>query len=159
MKQSLYVRATVKGHPIHPMLVGLPIGFYAAGTVALVVLGATGADFWQRAAMVALGTGVACGAVAAVFGMIDLFGGVPPRTPARATGVRHLGANAAALVVFATAAILLRAHHAWTAPFVLALVGFALTAIGGGLGFQLVQTHHVGVSGTADAPIPTRRNS
>jgi uncharacterized membrane protein len=163
---ALYVRATVKGHPIHPMLVGLPIGFYTAGTVALVVLGATGEEFWQRAAMIALAAGAACGAVAAVFGMIDLFGGVPPRTPARVTGVRHFGANALSLVLFASAAVMLwgdrhghptQAHHAWIAPLVLALIGFVLTAIAGGLGFKLVQTHHVAISGTTDAPTPTRR--
>ena len=154
-RHAVSSRATILGHPIHVMLVGLPIGFYTGGVAALIALGATGDPFWRRAAMIVLFAGVVTALVSAVFGTIDLFAGVPQRTPARATGVRHFGANVVSLLLFAGAAFMLLgdryghptlAERAWVPPLALACMGLVLTLIAGGLGWKLVQTHGVGLA-------------
>jgi uncharacterized membrane protein len=148
-------KAAIKGHPIHAMLVGFPVALYTAGLVALIVYAATRDPFWFRAAMTMWFAGVGFAAVAAIFGVIDLFVGVPRNEVAtRRTGVRHMGLNVLALVLFTAGAFMLLdtwqrafdiAKMGVVFPITIGTVGLLLTAAAGFLGWRLVQTHHVGI--------------
>jgi uncharacterized membrane protein len=158
-----YSRATIKGHPIHAMLVGFPIAFYTSGVGSLIGYAVTRTPFWYEAAMYLLFAGVATAIVAAVFGAIDLFAGIPRDTRARSTGIKHMGLNVASLILFAGAASMLASrwvtdpvanpgtHLDYGAALVVSLVGIVLTIAAGSLGGRLVYKHHVGMS---ESPTP-----
>jgi len=152
-----YSKASIGGHPIHPMLVGFPIAFYTAGVAGLLVYAKTHDLFWYRGSMIALFAGVGMAVLAAIFGFIDLFFGVPRDTPARRTGVKHFIINLLTVVLFAGAAFMLYStwrgkptvyEHpelSYIVPLILGILGLGLTIVAGVLGWKMVQTHHVGV--------------
>jgi uncharacterized membrane protein len=149
----MYSKVNVGGHPIHPMLVGFPIAFYAATVTALVIYGGVGNPFWYHAAFCACVAGVVMAVIASAFGVLDMLG-LPAQSRARNTGLQHLAFNGLTLGLFTIDAIVLgvnwysagRLHFGW--PLVLGLIGLASLAIAGSLGWKLVQTHHVGIKPT-----------
>ena len=66
--------ANVAGHPLHPMLITLPIGLWVATLLADIAYWWTRADIWPTAALVALGAAIIAAAVAAIAGLIDFLG-------------------------------------------------------------------------------------
>lgn len=161
---AIHSKAAIKGHPIHVMLVGFPIALYTAGLVALIVYAVVRDPFWFRAAMTMWFAGVAMAGLAAIFGAIDLFAGVPrDEVATRKTGLKHLAFNVLALVLFTAGAFMLldtwqRAFDVATMetvfPITIGAVGLLLTAAAGFQGWKLVQTHHVGI-GEAATPTST----
>lgn len=158
---GLHPKVTIKGHPIHAMIVGFPIALYTAGFVSLIVYAALRDPFWFRAAMTMWFAGVCLAALAAVFGLLDLFLGVPrEEKAARKTGVRHMGLNVLSLVLFTAGAFMLLdtwnrafdvAKMQVVFPLTIGAVGLVLTAGAGLLGWKLVQTHHIGVEESPEA--------
>lgn len=143
------------GHPVHPMLVGFPVTFYATTLLTYAVYGATDDAFWLRVGIIANFAGVITAAVAAIPGFIDWAWGIPGGHPAKATGLQHLLLNVGALALFALDAGLQAGR--WNDPqpgclvaVGLAALGFALTLGAGFLGWKLVGEHHVGVELTAE---------
>jgi uncharacterized membrane protein len=160
---ALHSKASIKGHPIHPMLVGFPIALYTAGLAAVIAYAVVRDPFWYRAGMVSWFVGSGIAALAAVFGAIDLVS-IPRReTAARKTGIAHMGINLLTTALFAGSAFVLLSG--WMSPrdatelphrlpLVLGAIGFVLTGVAGALGWRLVQTHHVGIEDTAEHPEP-----
>jgi uncharacterized membrane protein len=66
--------ANFHGHPLHPMLVTLPIGFWIATLLADLGYWKFHVDGWATAAMWLLGAGIVGGVVAAIAGYIDFRG-------------------------------------------------------------------------------------
>ena len=90
-------RASIAGHPIHPMLVTLPIGLWIFSLVCDVVFTSTGDTQWQTTAYLTLGGGLVGALLAAIPGLIDLLAlreGVERRT-----GVSHMVLNLAIVAV------------------------------------------------------------
>jgi uncharacterized membrane protein len=154
----------VAGHPLHPMLVGFPVTLYVV-TFACFLAARMGADpFWFRVGVYANLGGIATAAVAAVPGFIDWAFGVESGTPAKSTGLAHMGFNVGALVVFALNLFLVWNHRVDAIPstkfVLLPLIGLGLTVAAGFLGWKMVQTHHVGVDLTPEQrrlePRPTQ---
>lgn len=148
----MLTRARIAGHPIHPMLVAFPIAFYVSTVVSLFVFLATGNPFWHDVAFYANVAGVVMAGVAAVPGLIDLIG-LERGTAARSTGIRHAGFNVLALLLFTGSAISIYRDTTFgnvTAPIVLGILGLLATVTAGWLGYNLIQTHHVGVRTVAD---------
>lgn len=89
------------GHPIHPMLVTIPIGAWMS-SVAFDLIGSASDD--ERAYAIGakrlIDIGLITSTGAAMFGLLD-FLQIPPRTRAWYTGLAHMGMNAAALGMFA----------------------------------------------------------
>ena len=146
----MYSKVKIAGHPVHAMLVGLPVGLYVVtfGSYLAYALGAE--PFWFRAGVYANVGGVITAALAAVPGFIDWAFGIPAGTPAKRTGLAHMAFNVGALLLFAVDAFLQWSHRnevlpATGASAALAGLGVVLTAAAGFLGWKLVQTHHVGV--------------
>jgi uncharacterized membrane protein len=162
-----YSKATLGGHPIHAMIVGLPIAFYTTGILALIVYAGRRDPFWYHVSMVLLFAGVITALVAAVFGMIDLFVGVPRESSARRTGVKHFGLQVFAAVLFAGAAFMMRGdwigappapHQLRIAPpLVISLIGFIAMSVAARLGWKMVQIQHVGVDLSQPEPVASDR--
>src|SRR5437764_11635235 len=83
------------GHPVHPLLVTVPIGAWVT-SIVFDILSRTadhGADF-ARGAYWLIGIGIVGALVAAAFGLMDLLS-VPARTRAKRVGFAHMAFNLA----------------------------------------------------------------
>lgn len=49
---------SIAGHPIHPMLVAIPIGLWVFSLIAYIMFVATGNPSWDSAAFLTLGVGL-----------------------------------------------------------------------------------------------------
>jgi uncharacterized membrane protein len=146
----MYSKVKVAGHPLHPMIVGLPVTLYAVALVCFAAHALGASAFWFRAAVYANVAGVITAFAAAVPGFIDWALGIPSTSPAKATGLSHMAFNVGALIAFLLNALLQWSHRLDANPPVglsvaLPLIGVLLTGAAGFLGWKLVQTHHVGV--------------
>ncbi|HET8645960.1 MAG TPA: DUF2231 domain-containing protein, partial [Vicinamibacteria bacterium] len=90
--------ASILGHPIHAMLVALPIGLWVFALVADVAAAMTGGAHWRTVAFYTMAGGVVGALLAAVPGLVDLLS--LRGTAAFGTGVRHMVLNLAAVAVF-----------------------------------------------------------
>jgi nitrite reductase/ring-hydroxylating ferredoxin subunit/uncharacterized membrane protein len=140
-------RASFKGHAIHQMLIPFPLAFLVGAflfDVAGVALGRPA--LWGTAAHLAI-AGVVAALLAAVPGVLDFLGSIPPRSSGKARGVKHAAANLAATALFA-AAWWLRGD-AGTEPGAAVLgaeaVGALLLGMGGWMGGTLVARNQIGV--------------
>lgn len=148
--RDMYSRARVAGHPIHPMVVALPIGLFVTAVAAMLAFVGASDPFFYRAAMYAAFGGVVTALVAALPGVIDLIA-LPAGSRVRRTALKHGSVALFATGLFAVSAALL--YRGWTAdaplevaaPLAVALAGLVALVIVGALGWSLVQTHHVGV--------------
>ena len=90
----------VAGHPLHPILIGLPLGLLTASLVfdvrAKTRLDSTDA----KIARALIGAGTLSGLVAAIPGIIDWLN-VPADSRAKSIGLWHGGGNLLALSLFA----------------------------------------------------------
>ena len=66
--------ANLAGHPVHPILVTLPIGFFVATFLFDLVFWRTGTEAYATAALWSLGFGLIAAALAAIAGLIDFLG-------------------------------------------------------------------------------------
>lgn len=64
---------SIKKHPVHPMLVGFPIGLWVFALVCDVVHTASGNVVWQTVATYCVAGGIVGAILAAVPGLIDYF--------------------------------------------------------------------------------------
>jgi uncharacterized membrane protein len=89
------------GHPIHPLLVTVPIGAWMS-SVVFDFIGPTSEDEWAYAigAKTLIDIGIVSASGAAVFGLID-FLQIPRGTRAWYAGLAHMALNAGALGLFA----------------------------------------------------------
>lgn len=157
-------KAAIGNHPIHPVLVTIPIGSFFLAFVGDLLHAATPKDpFWYDLSFTCLGIGLIFGVLAAVFGAIDYLG-VPMSSRAFHLATWHALLNAFALAAFAATFIVRKRGNAsegplWSAAFGLLLGGFALLAAGGWLGGKLAYEHRVGVveeppPAPAESPAP-----
>lgn len=149
-------KASIAGHPIHPMVVAFPIALYTATVVALLAYIGTTDSFYYRGAMVASISGVTMALLAALPGVIDLMA-LPRGSRARSTGIKHGSLAVLTTGIFAACAAVL--YRNWggrvivdgqlqldaTLPLAIGVVGLVALVIVGALGWALVQTHHIGI--------------
>jgi uncharacterized membrane protein len=138
-------KATIAGHPIHPMLVTFPIGCYVAAAISDLVSLGNHSGFWQTMGMWLLAFGVGGSLLAAFFGFVDYLS-APMSADARTVANLHATLNVAILIIFGTAFAIeyLAPHDAW--GYVLTAAGLVLLAIAGTLGGSLAHRHLVGSS-------------
>ncbi len=154
-------RAAVGNHPIHPILVPVPIGAFVIALLGDVLHTASPRDpFWYDLSFTCIGIGLIFAVLAAVFGAIDYLG-VKMSSRAFRLATWHAVANVSACVLYATSFFLRRNAAAlpaprWPAVLGLSLAGFALLGVGGWIGGKLAYEHRVGVVEDADVP-PARQ--
>jgi uncharacterized membrane protein len=149
-------RVKLLGHPVHPMLIVLPLGLFITGVVfdGLYMWGGSptfaAVGYWNIAG------GIIGGLLAAVFGLIDWLA-IPGGTRAKRIGLLHGGANVVVVLGFAFV-WLSRGSAINVAPsttiFTLEVATLLLGSVAGWLGGELVDRLGVGVDDGAhlDAP-------
>jgi uncharacterized membrane protein len=89
--------ANIAGHPMHPMLITLPIGFWVATLLADIGFWWTHAEGWATAALWLLGIAIIAAALAAIAGLIDFLG--DERIRALSDAWQHAIGNVIAVLV------------------------------------------------------------
>jgi uncharacterized membrane protein len=149
-------KAKLFGHPIHPMLIVVPLGSFIAAVVfdALYLwrgdVGFATVGYWNIAA------GVVGGLLAAVFGLID-WTAIPSNTRAKRIGLLH-GGNMVLVVAMFAAAWWMRYtgvdNSATRNIFLIEVAALVLGTVGGWLGGELVDRLGVGVDNGANLDAP-----
>jgi nitrite reductase/ring-hydroxylating ferredoxin subunit/uncharacterized membrane protein len=139
MKDAL--SGTWLGHPLHPMLTDLPIGFWTNAFFF---------DLWptksaRRAADVMVALGVMAAIPAALSGASDF---ADTDEEERRVGVVHAAANVTATLLY-TASLFARLRGRRKRGVALAMAGATAATVGGYLGGHLVSALGVGVDNTA----------
>jgi uncharacterized membrane protein len=136
-------RVTVAGHPIHPMLVTIPIGLWVFSLICDFGYIISGDERWAVTAYFTLGGGIIGALIAAVPGLVDLLGIHDAR--AQRVGIYHLVLNLG-IVLLQAISFWLRTEEGLGAvlPRGIAIVAVAVLIISGWLGGQLV--HVLGVT-------------
>lgn len=138
-------RASIAGHPLHPMLVVFPIGLFIFSFVCDLIFFGTGDVVWNAVAYYAMAGGIIGGVAAAIPGALDLFS--LPHSRMRGIGVVHMTINLIVVILFAINFwIRGTADPAAVGPVWLSVLGVALLAVSGWLGGELVYVHGAGVS-------------
>lgn len=135
------------GHPLHPLLTDLPIGFWTSSAVLDVVGGRKG----QPAADTLVGLGVASAIPTVAAGLADwseLF------QPERRSGAVHAVFNVAATTLYGLSMVA-RRRGARRRGVVLAMAGAAAATAGGYLGGHLSYRRAAGVNQAAGAAAPS----
>ena len=135
------------GHPLHPMLTDLPIGFWTSA-FTLDLVGGRGS---RRAATHLVGWGVLSAVPTAVSGAAD-WGDTTGRP--RRIGLVHAAANTTALACYTASWIARRRGRHWRGV-ALGLAGATAATVGGYLGGHLLQSLGVGVDRSTFPKPPT----
>ena len=144
--------ASIARHPVHPMLITIPIGLWIFSFVCdLVVYFAEGTEtgvLWFLIGYWAMAGGLVGALVAAVPGLIDYLSLTNRRIKTLAT--MHLSLN---LTVVALYGVNLWLRTTEPPDFLvgmgLSVVGVVLLAVSGWIGAEMVHIHGVGVAGFA----------
>ena len=148
-------RAKLFGHPVHQMLIVLPLGSLTGVVIFDLIHVLTGGDQWAVVSYWLIPLGVLSGLLAAVFGFAD-WTKIPSGTRAKRIGALHGTGNVVVVTLFA-ASWLLRGNgtiEPGALALVLSFAGGGLSMITGWLGGELVDRLGVGVDDGAhlDAP-------
>lgn len=141
-------KATLAGHPIHPMLIPFPIALWATSFVVDILFYFLRHPTLLVVAKFMIAAGCLGAIAAAIFGIIDWLS--IKNGDVKKVANWHARLNIAALVVFAISLFLRMGSYSelvgrkLTIPFLLSLVGVILITISGWLGGELVFRYGVG---------------
>lgn len=138
--------AQIAGHPIHPMLVPIPIGLWLFSLVAdFIAMRSAAPETWHAAALYTMVGGIIGALAAALPGLVDLLS--LRERPIFSTALAHMGLNLAIVVLYAVNAWL-RAHSAVAANVALGLsvIGILALLVSGWLGGKMVYEAGVAVN-------------
>jgi len=145
--------ASIARHPIHPMLVPIPIGLWIFSFVCdLFHAFGAGSDAWTTVAFYTMAGGIIGALLAALPGLIDLLS--LPEGP-RSTAIKHMALNLTIVVLY-----IINFVARWHAPqnpgglVWLSLVSLLLLVVSGWLGGKMVYEYGVAVAGANE---PTKR--
>jgi uncharacterized membrane protein len=146
--------ANIAGHPIHPLVVTIPIGLWAFALAADIMFLWRENPAWIWVAYYCLGAGCLAAIAAALVGVIDLVG--VKDNGAFRVGTIHAAFNLVALIVFAID-FYMRTGHGPSMPapnsripFLLSIAGFAFILVSGWLGGELVYRYGLAVNDRHD---------
>ncbi len=129
--------ASIKKHPVHPMLVTLPIGLWVFALVCDIVSAAGGDAAWETVARYCIAAGIAGALLAAVPGLIDYFS--IDEAPMKKIANFHLIVNLGAVVIYALNLWLrmrIPGENKLTLAF--SVAGVLAIGVGGWLGGEMV---------------------
>lgn len=145
---------SLKGHPLHPILVALPIGLFVFSLVAdIIYLAGWGGTHWQSVAYFDLAGGIICALLAAIPGFIDLFSVSEPNL--RRIGIVHMFVMLLTVAIFIVDFWMRHSQRfPYTTPFILSIIGILVLLIGGWLGAKLVHVFGMTVEDRMAARTP-----
>ena len=143
--------ASIAHHPIHPMLVPIPIGLWVFSFVCdLFHAGGASAQAWTTVAFYTMAGGIIGALLAALPGLIDLLS--LPEGP-RATAIKHMALNLTIVALY-----VINFAMRWKEPanpcglVWLSLISLVLLVISGWLGGKMVYEYGVAVATTTEPP-------
>jgi uncharacterized membrane protein len=136
--------ASIAKHPIHPMLVPIPIGCWILSFACdlAFVLGA-GATHWATVSFWSMLAGILGAIAAAIPGVLDMLSlnGTPKKI-----ALTHMGLNIAVVLLYAmNFGMRVNGGAIEGLPFAFSIAAIVLLAVSGWLGGQMVYVHRVGV--------------
>lgn len=149
MQDDMRVRSTaqIAGHPIHPMLVPIPIACFVGALLTDIAYVASAEIVWANFSAWLLLAGVVFGVLAAIAGLTDFLGNRMVR--AKRPAWPHLIGNAVVLIL-AILNLMIHMRDGWTSVWPSGLALSAVTVlilpVTGWLGWALVYRHGVGVA-------------
>jgi len=159
--------ANISGHPIHPMLVTIPIGLWIFSLVAdLVALRSGDPETWSTVAYYALCGGIVGALLAALPGLVDLLS-LHDRA-IKKTALIHMGINLTVVALYLVNAWLRHAQDVTVGgtPLLLSIIAIAMLVVSGWLGGKMVYLAGVGVTpapetatDTAEGKRPEQRHA
>ena len=141
--------ASIQKHPIHPMLIALPIGLWIFSLVCDVIyMMGWGGVVWSEMAFYTMAGGV-CGALlAALPGYIDYRSITAPDV--RRIGWWHMVINLSVVALFTVNALLrMGSEPGERLPFILSVIGIGMLGVSGWLGGEMVYVRGVAVEPSA----------
>lgn len=148
-------KATVAGHPIHPMLVTFPIGCFVAAVVCDVISIWAGPVFWAAMSTWLLLFGIIGALLAAFFGFVDYLS-APMSVAAKSLAAWHMTLIVAVIIIFGVACAVRFLDHTSVAGYALTGLGIVILAVAGSLGGSVAHRHLVGSS---EADVDEERES
>ncbi len=142
-------KAKVGGHPIHPMLVPVPIGLFVGALAADAAYQFTANVFFYDLAWWAMAGGIVGALAAAIPGLIDYLT-VARLSRARAIATSHLIINLTVVGLYLVNCYVRYGHGAltgtaWGLAFSLEVVSIALLSVSGWLGGEMVYRFGIGI--------------
>ncbi len=137
--------ASISKHPIHPMLVGIPIGLWLFSLVCDIIGSRSiHPDLWFVLGLYTMIGGILAALVAAVPGLIDLISLKDARH--RRVAVTHMILNVVIIGLYVGNVWLRISEPTRTGPpLVLSAISIGMLLVSGWLGGTLVHVHGVGV--------------
>jgi uncharacterized membrane protein len=148
--------ANIAKHPIHPMLVPIPIGLWIFSLVCdLIHAGGSANPAWPTVALYTMGGGIVGALVAAIPGLIDLLS--LPAEP-RKTAIIHMSINLTVVALYVINFWMrLSAPADGNVPLWLSIIAIGLLVISGWLGGKMVYVYGIAVDPVADDAQRTAR--
>ncbi len=137
--------ASIAKHPIHPMLVPIPIGLWIFSLVCdLIYMFGAGGDSFRTVAFYCMVGGLIGALFAAIPGLIDMLS-LP--TGPKKTALIHMSINLTIVALYVVN-ILLRMGNAenMRTPVLLSVIAVSMLAVSGWLGGKMVFEHGVAVA-------------
>jgi uncharacterized membrane protein len=154
MRRHPHSTVAIAGHPIHPILVTLPIGFLAGALLSDLAHYSTADAFWTRASLWLTGGGLVAGLLAALAGLADFLGSADIRKLSEAW--LHFLGNGVVLLLALLSFYVRLYDESGTVSATQLLLSFCiviLLSVTGWLGGELVFRHRVAVQdGEEDDP-------
>ncbi|WP_345955507.1 DUF2231 domain-containing protein [Mucilaginibacter sp. PAMB04168] len=137
-------KASIKGHPLHPILIPFPIAFLI-GTFVFDLLHVINRNesYWQTAGYLEI-AGIVTALAAAVPGAVDYFTIVPPQSSGKKRATQHALVNVGMVLVFIIA-LFLRDKASNIVILGLKGLGVIMLFVSGWLGGTLVYRNQIGV--------------
>lgn len=140
--------AKIFGHPIHPMLVPLPIASFIGAWITDIVYWRTADMQWANFSVWLLTAGLIFGGLAAVAGMVDYFASDRVRS---IRGAKHHMWGNIVVMVLSLINVFIHSRDAYTSVvptgLILSTIVVAILGVTAWLGGELVYRHGVGVAG------------
>jgi uncharacterized membrane protein len=145
-------KVTIYGHPVHPMIIVLPLGLLPASVFADLCHHIIDDPTWGSVSFWLMVAGMLSGLAAGSIGFMD-WKSLPVGTKARRVGAIHGLTNVLAILVFLASLLLRFGDPSRPSPFAtsVAVIGLFIAFLGGWLGGELVFRLGVGVDQTEDS--------
>jgi uncharacterized membrane protein len=148
--------ASIKGHPLHPILVTFPIGLWIFSLAAdIIYFGRLASGAWRDIAFYSMAAGIAGALLAALPGVVDLFSITNPRL--RRIGIIHMVLNLIVVALFCINWALRYGQTSTpTGAFILSIIGVVVMGVSGWLGGSMVHRYRMSVEepGAPRGPLP-----
>jgi len=136
----------LKGHPLHPILVGFPIAFFVGALIFDLLGWMQNENQYRQTGLYLEIAGIGFGLIAAIPGIVDYVMIVPPKSSAKKRATKHGIINITMLSIFTMVVFYRQSGTAVPSIIISAeTVGVILIGISGWLGGTLVHRNQIGI--------------